>query len=453
MDEGLDERRWTRLVAEIEDGQVVPIVGPELSLLPDDSGRTLTEVVADTLANNLEVSRARLTALPSVTEVAVEYVRGNRDPSDLYYEVRRIIKSRNWPIPEPLRLLASISGFDLFVSTCFDDSLSRAIDEARFNRAPRTVNLAYSPVKQPIDLPNTIDCPIVYQIFGAVSTSPEYALGEEDLLRFTHQLQSRDRRPERLFEQLRTKSLLILGNSFPDWLMRFFLALAKGEQLFAEPGSRGVIADRRTRLDSSLVRFLDRRKASVYTAGDGVAFVAELHKRWRDSPKATVSSVAPPADLPPFEPGSVFISYAGEDRAAALRLRDALSRADIDAWLDTRELRAGDDFKAVIFRNIERSAFFLPVISRNTMTVDRRFFRLEWNKAREEAGFRAEAFPFIQPVVIDDTLADPTHFLPSEFLSRHWQRCPDGVPPLEFIALTRDRVRALRRAQQRGSTT
>jgi len=179
-----------------------------------------------------------------------------------------------------VRQLAEIGSFTLFVSTCFDDLMKRAIDEARFGGEERTQSLAYSPLKQPVDLPPSSDVPVVYQIFGALSTSPEYAVSEEDLLRFTHQLQSRDRRPERLFDQLRSKSLLLLGCSFPDWLMRFLLVSAKGEQLFSEQGSRGVVADRRTRADMTLVRFLERRRAMVYPQGDAIEFIGELHRRW-----------------------------------------------------------------------------------------------------------------------------------------------------------------------------
>ena len=48
------------------------------------------------------------------------------------------------PRAEPLKQLASITDFSLYLSTTFDDLLARAIDEVRFGGQPRTQRLAYS---------------------------------------------------------------------------------------------------------------------------------------------------------------------------------------------------------------------------------------------------------------------------------------------------------------------
>ncbi|MSU48625.1 MAG: TIR domain-containing protein [Opitutus sp.] len=47
------------------------------------------------------------------------------------------------------------------------------------------------------------------------------------------------------------------------------------------------------------------------------------------------------ANLPP-PVGAVFLSYAHEDMAVALRIADALRGAGLEVWLDQNELRGGD---------------------------------------------------------------------------------------------------------------
>src|SRR5260370_14649432 len=57
----------------------------------------------------------------------------------------------------------------------------------------------------------------------------------------------------------------------------------------------------------------------------------------------------------------------------------------------------------------------------NTAGQERRFFRLEWFKAIDEMKFRPPEFPFIQPIVIDDTPLDSPG-IPREFTSRHMRK-------------------------------
>jgi len=443
------EPRWRRLLDEIKDGQVVPVIGPELLIVESDPPRTLMQALGAALVDSFELDPSHLPELPTVTDVAVEYARQRRDPVDLYYEVSRVMREGRWSIPPALRQLAEIRPFSLFVSTSFDDLMKRALDEVRYGGNDRTCTFAFSALRQSVDLPAaTQDVPAVYQLFGALSTSPEYAVGEEDLLRFTHQLQLLDRRPERLFEQLRTKSLLVLGCSFPDWLLRFLLVSAKGDQLFGDQGSRGVVADRRTRADAGLVSFLERRRAVIYPHGDGNDFVSELSRRWQALAKDTRPPPPPPAvpGLPELPPNSVFISYASEDRAAATRLRDALDKFGVAAWMDTQQLQMGDAYEQVINRNIDSSVLFLPLLSRHTTTPDPRFFRVEWRAALKQAERRSTAFPFILPIAIDDVSPDDPS-LPAEFNSRHWARCAGGTPSEATLEGIRDRLRAWHRAR------
>jgi hypothetical protein len=188
--------------------------------------------------------------------------------------------------------------------------------------------------------------PTVFQVFGKLDPTGDYGITEDKILEFTHRLQSRDQRPQNLFDALQAKSLLALGCSFPGWLARFFLRAAKGEQFFSQ-GARGVIVDRTTPVDSEFVMFLERRQTVVYSQGNAVQFVNELHRRWMEKFGEEKGSSPPPmpavetgSQVQDFKPDSVFISYASEDRRYALQIKQAFDEMGVDVWFDQSALES-----------------------------------------------------------------------------------------------------------------
>jgi hypothetical protein len=144
-------------------------------------------------------------------------------------------------------------------------------------------------------------------------------------------------------------------------------------------------------------------------------------------------------------PGAVFLSYASGDAAAVAKLRTALDEAGVDVFFDLDHLHSGDHWEAKLRRSIHQCSLFLPVISNQTLTPDRRFFRTEWNLALEEAKM-ASFSPdevFLLPVVIDDTMIDHPA-LPPEFQKFQWKSLPGGEPTSDFV----DRVKRLYRKRQ-----
>ena len=64
---------------------------------------------------------------------------------------------------------------------------------------------------------------------------------------------------------------------------------------------------------------------------------------------------------------TVFISYAREDASSAERLYMDLRKANIDAWLDTKCLLPGQNWKREISKAIKNSAYFLALISKRSV--------------------------------------------------------------------------------------
>jgi hypothetical protein len=110
----------------------------------------------------------------------------------------------------------------------------------------------------------------------------------------------------------------------------------------------------------------------------------------------------------------------------------------VDAWFDQSELESGDEFRMKIEKKIEGCSYFVALISKHTASQEKRFFWREWNKAIEEAKAFPPEYPFIQPLVLDDSP------LPQQFQTRHWRRIED-LPQLIDDAKRRIRERRLQK--------
>ncbi len=128
---------------------------------------------------------------------------------------------------------------------------------------------------------------------------------------------------------------------------------------------------------------------------------------------------------------AVFLSYASQDAAAALRICEALRAAGIEVWFDQSELRGGDAWDAAIRRQIKACSLFMPVISASTCARVEGYFRLEWKLAVDRSYLIATETAFIVPVVIDGT-KDSDALVPDRFREVQWTRLIDGATPAAF---------------------
>jgi hypothetical protein len=377
-------------------------------------------------------------------------------PEEVYPKIRPILNQARFAPPEALLQLARIDRFQLFVTLTFDSLLAAAIDHVR--TAGRALELAYSP-KNAQDLPGPLEelrQPVVYHLFGKLSSQPDYVITDEDMLEFLHHMQSKSAAAEHLFDALRDNHLLFIGCAFPDWLSRFLLRIAKSRQLSLRRTEMELLVGSLANRDSDLVVFLRHFSPRTKIASCSPAeFVGELAARYT---QRAAGSAAARGDLPGeaalrlsetretgsagMSPGAVFISYTHEDQAAARRLRDFLEEeAGVDVWLDTRRLQAGDDWGHKIRRNIKSCSYFMPLISAAATRRDEGYFRREWLLAAERAMDFADSVPFIIPVAIDDTDQDADG-VPERFLKAQWTRLPGGAGNEEFrrrmVALVRD---------------
>ena len=407
----------------------------------------LMRVLAQKLAERLRVSADDCTGDDALHQVVCRYMQRGGRREEVYPRIRTLLTALAPAVPPILRDLARIRHFNVFVTTTFDSLLAQALDEERFPGAPRTVSLAYSP-NNTTDLPpdaRRSETPTVFHLLGRISASPDYVITEEDTLEFFTAMQSESKRPNVLLDELKSSHLLLIGNTFPDWLARFFIRIAKSGRLSLQREELEIVADRRSRHEPGLVLFLQNfsYRTQLFEQGNAVEFVRELSARYLEKFPPVVgkslrdvrSDSATPAstpDAPEMKPGSVFLSYASQDATAVKKIRDALEAAGIEVWFDQRRLEGGDDFDQQIKKNIRGCSLFVPVISANTQARHEGYFRLEWTLAAERSKLIAETIPFILPVVIDP-VSENDALVPERFLQVQWTRLAGGATTPEFV--------------------
>lgn len=432
----LDEDFWEDLLTLIEEGKVIPVVGAGMVTCGDDQ-HLLYPWLARRLAEKLGIQAESLPREVDLNTVATSYLLNplNRgDSNALYRAIFRILRDE-CPAPgQALLDLASISAFNLFLSTTFDPLLEHALNTARYDGAKRTMVYAFAPEdradlpKRRRDLPGSN----VYHLLGRVSPSPYYVVWEEDALEFILALNKG--LPERLGRDLKAREaeskeregkerereesghghcLLILGLQFSDWLVRFFLRATRQERLSTIRVHPAYLADGPgDRLPESLVLFFGAVSRDIHVMRQNpVGFCSELARRWKerhpDSLSGTKLDVF--AVKPEMPRGAIFISYAREDGASVATLVRGLQDHGCVVWYDRERVEAGEHWHNSLEDEVkERCGLFLSVISRTTESTRESYYHLERNWAAVRAERIAHDEEFYLPVVVDETPLPPS---------------------------------------------
>jgi TolB-like protein len=130
---------------------------------------------------------------------------------------------------------------------------------------------------------------------------------------------------------------------------------------------------------------------------------------------------------------AVFLSYASQDVAAALRIYAALRAAGIEVWFDQDALVGGDAWDQKIRGQVGACALFVPVISAHTQERQEGYFRLEWHLAEQRSLLIAKGRPFIVPVSIDAT-GERGALVPEAFTAVQWTKLSGGETAAAFVA-------------------
>ncbi|MFL5382868.1 MAG: toll/interleukin-1 receptor domain-containing protein [Longimicrobiaceae bacterium] len=451
---------WMQLLSLMQERKVIPIVGHDAIVVQDEHGPcTLNEYLARRVAVALGLGAVDPRQSTTLNQVVCHYLeRPGAQLVQVYSAVKFALSAPPVAVPDALRKLAGIDAFQLYVTTTFDNLLQRAIDAERFGGEKRTQWLAYAPGR-PGDLEHPVEelgVPVVYHLLGRVSALPDYVVTEEDTLEFVHSLQSETRRPNNLVHELRSHSILMIGSGYSDWLMRFFLRIAKGERLMVGGFNTEFLIDARTRDDLELRQFLRYFSAQTQVfEGDALGFIDQLAARWQEVSDAGLDDDRPRDHLraAPAVAGAnpIFLSYASEDRPRAQKLAEALERRRLPVWFDRLGgLEGGDDYEREIRASIRESSFFTPLLSRSVLTRDDRFFRLEWRTAIDYEPRVHQGRRYILPLRLDDEVSPNADGIPEPFARLHWTDARSDAEIDDAADYIRDLYRDYQRDRRPG---
>lgn len=413
------EHHWDMLLDYIGQGRVVPVLGPEL-LVANESGRSVPfyQEVSRRLAYHFDMPEIES---ETVNDFMSRFLKGNNTVKMARTGLIKVLKELEDQPQPSLRKLASINAFKLYLTTTSDNLLAKALTACGTDPEVYFFSTNY---KRRSDLPDKKLLGrqrYIYHLYGKAAPCFEYAISEDDRLLFSCEWMDSQVKPRNLLSYLADKYLLILGCGYENWQARFFLFGLKGAELFSNIwDASSLLADSHTRNDTQLDRFLSRCRGNIYYEGGAIEFVDELCKRLENTP-----AVPSEREGDTFEKGSIFISYASEDKEAALKVKRRLESFSLPVWLDKFRLESGSDYDVRIENNIRNSALFIPILSQTTaQTAEPRYFRKEWNIAADQSLRSSPKIPFIHPIAIDDV--EPCDNIPSAINKVHWIHAPSG---------------------------
>ncbi len=439
---------WNRLLRDIHKRQVLPVIGPGLVTLEGDGGQAVpfTEKLGPLLAGRLGMDPSMFS---SINGAAAAHLVRRRKRSEIYDELRELVEEHDKvAVPRGLADLAAIRDFDLFISSTFDGFMARALVQARPGyRSDASGHAAFHPSK-PVDLPEPLPATFLYHVLGDYNTYPDFGVWEEDYMEFLCGLLEAPKDTRRnLFRELRNRKLLLIGAPFDDWIVRFFLRVAKQERLSERrDAAEDYLAEMPAALGAPLIFYFDEVLGSPHIIpASPVAFVRELRQRWEEKYGAGDSTDLWETLPDDMERGSVFISYSRDDTEQAVALALGMKAAGIPVWLDRRNLQAGGDWEQSLKRAVKgRASLFLSLISPATENDPDRFVHEERRWAAE---VHVPGDIFYIPVLIDAGMIEgkvTPQREPAIFAHLHRHPLPGGKLTPEFAALLQRYLRQYR---------
>jgi TIR domain len=347
---------------------------------------------------------------------------------------------------ESLKSLANIQAFSFFVSLTPDNLLEQAMVKPDNNNTIRVCTFSPRDASETLDKLDYLRQGErgIFQLLGTcISIGTGFAMHEEDALEYLYKLQSDSaRRFANILSELRRRDLLFIGCNFPDWLGRAMLRLVNDDRFFAKETQEFICPVSK---DLGLNTFLTQYSPNTLAFdGQPYEFISKLAESFGTfSPTAKTPSLQkPPSSTGP----TVFVSYASENGNAAKIIANTLLNLGFsDIWFDKKKLRGGDDWSDRIIEAINKTDFFIPILSKEADNRREGVFWDEWQSAIERA--RRIKDTYLLPVGIDSEPASKSRYQrisdgdTAIFFDKHLIHAPDGNLSADDCDALRERCR------------
>jgi hypothetical protein len=383
---------WEELIDNISDGSVIPIIGNEMYKFKLDGEFV---IIDDYLSSKLQQENN----MPSSTRLSlietISYLEKEKNVSinKIIRRLKEMVEEIAFEFPL-LNAILKVSKFNFFTNTTVYNSLLEKNLKAARGQEAVSIDFSIRSKFADCDDIDKLTTPHVFNVFGSFK-SADPALHEEEMLEFTASFKERmNDNAINILDALKNKTLLFLGCSHPDWLIRFFLRVLSNERVndWLNRRSKIIVVNDLSVDRQKQIEFFKNYKAITYS-GNTNEFVEELTSNWsQQNPEAV-------------KPKMVFLSYTQKDVSAVENLKAALGNLhNVTCWYDKEKLFSGDNFEFTIISNIRNADLFIPIISNNSLTEDK-YVLDEWAKADAVNKFReldGKKERYLMPIVIDN---------------------------------------------------
>lgn len=359
-----DEGDWNRLHETIKRGGCILLLGPGVAVDPNESDRTpLTTLLARSLAEELG-QNPRIVNTDDLAHVCQVYKddrdRG-RDRVALELAVSSFYEKQYDGKTTALHRALARLPIRLCINTTPDFFMERAFREE--GKEPRVEYYHYQEGRKKISLSEPdAQHPLVFDLCGNRRDKSSLVLTESDLLDFLVSVISK-KPPLPPFISSRFSdpkaSFLFMGFGFRNWHLRILLRILKAE------GDRSVGSLALEEPASFDFQDLEQRKAVFYFKQEHR--ISVKHYSCEDFIKGLIPYQAAPNEpnrksLPIGAPVA-FLSYVHEDQARVQELKDQLEIEGVKSWIDTQNLRGGDEWDQKIAKVLEKVNYVVVVQS------------------------------------------------------------------------------------------
>lgn len=394
---GNNRRVWNVLIKQIIKGNVIPVIGGEMTYVNNNSPlNVLLDEIRE--AYGLSENISSFTALMNRLGVRA---------GDVYYDVADMINEDTglFAPTDLLKEFLSIKYFPFIITTTIYPTIENAMRTIHGNRLRVLTFCNDSSSNDDIEDSKDTKCPTLYYMFGKANDCDKaFVLSDTDLLQFSRSwLQPTDSdnksKPANLSNALSNKFLLVLGNNFQDWLFRFFWLAMKNNNIFEKSKEPNGL-ETTEHSDEHLIEFLSSSNimSQISSLPD---FVNELKNRLKQIEEENEQKRD--SDLwfdEPVVDADVFISYSRADSSVAEQLYNVLVSKKLTVWYDKKNLGAGVDFIREIREAIRGCKLFIPILTDNIrkQAAESHVYRNEWKFAIEQEEQISPAIPYIIPL-------------------------------------------------------
>lgn len=425
LDLGSDKDRWVQLLDEIDEGNVIPVIGPDLLVNPkivkvsEKEGRkeNLHQQLVSYIAAQTNVqSNPRTFSQLVYDENYKRIVRDDRKIYNLIYQVLSNINQIKEIDSKPSQLLMDLLGtkkFPFVITTSFTPIVENAMKEIwgkvnvlNFNNDPQGSSVEnHGDIKSPNDMKQ----PTVYYMFGKFcnnSKDSRFVVTDSDMMKFCSSWIKGEGVPKNLTESMKKKYLLILGNNYSDWLFRF---VWYGLRSTTSEMKSDVVVNESA--EDSFKQFLERLE--TFFQEDPAEVIRRIKEDMET--RAITNNQYTSYDT------DVFIPYSRSDTVIAENLRDTLIGKGLKVWYDNNSIKKAADWEDSIENGIKTTRLFVPVLSKNVEqeSIIPHEYRTEWNIAStlsSKMGGRTFIVPFVENGF---DFYNPLTKLPKEFSKKN----------------------------------